>query len=209
MAAGGRPRHRTRVHVRARADRRRPTTADELRAELAVAGTDLLVDRLRAGLATPTPQAGEPTYAAKIDPAELELDWTHPADELDRVVRVGRRVDDVPAKRLLGARPRRHAPSMPRPARVCSTRRDRRHRRRRARAPRGAARRTPADAGDGVDATAPASRTASGSDDKRLTLRGRRAGGGPRSAWCASSTTGPTPTSPSPPLLDAHRPLGP
>jgi methionyl-tRNA formyltransferase len=83
-------------------------TADSLRAELAVAGTDLLVDRLRAGLASPTPQAGEPTYAAKLDPAELELDWTRPADELDRVVRVGRAWTTFRATRLLvlGATPR-------------------------------------------------------------------------------------------------------
>ena len=82
-------------------------TADSLRAELAVAGTDLLVERLRAGLAEPTPQVGEPSYAAKLDPAELELDWTRTADELDRVVRVGRAWTTFRATRLLvlGATP--------------------------------------------------------------------------------------------------------
>ena len=45
---------------------------------------------LRDGLSTPVPQVGEATYAAKIDPAELQLDWTQPATHLDRVVRVGR-----------------------------------------------------------------------------------------------------------------------
>jgi methionyl-tRNA formyltransferase len=64
-------------------------TAAELRRELVTAGTALLVDQLRNGLGRPTPQAGEPTYAAKITPEELRIDWTRPAIELDRLVRVG------------------------------------------------------------------------------------------------------------------------
>ncbi|CAN5693836.1 hypothetical protein BH20ACT2_BH20ACT2_25390 [soil metagenome] len=32
---------------------------------------------------------GEATYAAKIEPQELQLDWSRPAEELHRVVRVG------------------------------------------------------------------------------------------------------------------------
>ncbi|MGK2948138.1 MAG: methionyl-tRNA formyltransferase, partial [Acidimicrobiales bacterium] len=32
---------------------------------------------------------GEPTHAAKIDPAELQIDWTRPAVEVHRIVRVG------------------------------------------------------------------------------------------------------------------------
>ena len=53
------------------------------------AGTALLVDQLRTGLGPPTPQVGEPTYAAKITPEELRIDWTKPAIEIDRLVRVG------------------------------------------------------------------------------------------------------------------------
>src|SRR5438067_2547151 len=64
-------------------------TADELRDRLVAVGTTLLVETLRAGLRTPEPQQGEPTYADKIDPAELQLDWTQPAPHLHRVVRVG------------------------------------------------------------------------------------------------------------------------
>jgi methionyl-tRNA formyltransferase len=44
---------------------------------------------LRDGLSDPQPQQGEPTYAAKLDPAELELLWEQPATILDRLVRVG------------------------------------------------------------------------------------------------------------------------
>ncbi|MEZ5136376.1 MAG: formyltransferase family protein [Acidimicrobiales bacterium] len=64
-------------------------TADELRARLVAAGSSLLVDTLRSGLDAPVPQEGEVTYAAKITPADLELDWTLPATDLDRRVRVG------------------------------------------------------------------------------------------------------------------------
>jgi methionyl-tRNA formyltransferase len=64
-------------------------TLVDLRAQLVEVGTDLLVDTLRAGLGSPTPQRGEPTYAAKIDPDELRLDWARPANDLARVVRTG------------------------------------------------------------------------------------------------------------------------
>jgi methionyl-tRNA formyltransferase len=65
------------------------STAAELRAELVESGTRLLLDVLARPLGAPEPQQGETTYAAKIDPAELELDWTRPTVELDRWVRVG------------------------------------------------------------------------------------------------------------------------
>ena len=35
------------------------------------------------------PQVGEPTYADKIDPAELAIDWRQPAEQIERWVRVG------------------------------------------------------------------------------------------------------------------------
>jgi methionyl-tRNA formyltransferase len=65
------------------------TTADELRRELVEVGTRLLVDELRAGLPNPTPQAGEPTYAAKLKPEELHIDWTRSPIEIDRLIRLG------------------------------------------------------------------------------------------------------------------------
>ena len=64
-------------------------TAAELRARLVEAGTGLLVRLLAEGLPEPEPQSGEPTYAAKVEPGELCLDWSRPAAELHRVVRVG------------------------------------------------------------------------------------------------------------------------
>jgi methionyl-tRNA formyltransferase len=68
------------------------TTAAELRDELVRVGTGLLVGVLSNGLdglPEPAPQVGAATYAAKIEPAELRLDWARPAAELDRIVRVG------------------------------------------------------------------------------------------------------------------------
>jgi methionyl-tRNA formyltransferase len=66
-------------------------TADELRAVLAERGTAMLVDLLGrdGGLPLPEPQVGEPTYAAKLAPADHHLDWRRPAVDLHRVVRVG------------------------------------------------------------------------------------------------------------------------
>jgi methionyl-tRNA formyltransferase len=64
-------------------------TVDELRAALAEAGSRMLVDLLASGLPEPVPQVGEPTYAAKVEPAEHHLDWSRPAVELRRVVRLG------------------------------------------------------------------------------------------------------------------------
>jgi methionyl-tRNA formyltransferase len=65
------------------------TTADELRSTLVRRGTDLLVDTLENGLGTPEEQVGTPTYAAKIDAAELHIDWSRPAVEIDRLIRLG------------------------------------------------------------------------------------------------------------------------
>ena len=64
-------------------------TLEGLRAELVAAGTQLLVDTLAGPLPAPVPQSGDVVVAAKIDPAERQLDWSRPAVELDRVVRVG------------------------------------------------------------------------------------------------------------------------
>ena len=64
-------------------------TADELRARLTEVGTDLLVRTLEEGLPEARPQQGEVTYAEKITPDDLHLDWSRPAAELHRVIRVG------------------------------------------------------------------------------------------------------------------------
>lgn len=77
------------------------TTADELRDELVAVGTRLLLDVVGSDpLPTPVPQAGEPTYAAKIEPGEWRLDWSRPAAELHRWVRAGHAWTTFRGKRL-------------------------------------------------------------------------------------------------------------
>jgi len=75
-------------------------TADELRARLAAIGTSLLVEELEEGLGPPVPQEGEATYAAKLESEELRLDWSRPAAELQRVVRLGRAWTTFRGRRL-------------------------------------------------------------------------------------------------------------
>lgn len=65
------------------------TTADELRQTLVDVGTELLVDTLARGLGEPVPQVGEPTYAAKIEPGELRIDWSVTPERIDRLIRLG------------------------------------------------------------------------------------------------------------------------
>jgi methionyl-tRNA formyltransferase len=76
-------------------------TTSELRRRLGHLGNELLLRQLREGLGDPAPQVGEPTYAAKLEPSELRLDFTQPAEVEARVVRVGRAWTTWRGKRLL------------------------------------------------------------------------------------------------------------
>lgn len=76
-------------------------TADELRDRLAALGAKMLVEALAHGLGPGVAQAGEPTYAGKIEPEDRHLDWSRPAEELHRVVRIGRAWTTWRGKRLL------------------------------------------------------------------------------------------------------------
>jgi methionyl-tRNA formyltransferase len=75
-------------------------TADDLRRELVARGTDLLVRRLREGLGAPKPQEGEPTYADKIRPEELRIDWSAGAEVVHRLIRLGGAYTTFRGKRL-------------------------------------------------------------------------------------------------------------
>lgn len=65
-------------------------SAAQLAGRLSHLGAELLVEVLSAPLPEPTPQSGPSTHAAKIDRAENELDFSLPAVELHRRVRIGR-----------------------------------------------------------------------------------------------------------------------
>lgn len=65
-------------------------TLDELREALVETSCELLVDSLASGLSTPVPQVGDPTYARKLTAEDFALDFTEPAEQLARIVRLGR-----------------------------------------------------------------------------------------------------------------------
>ncbi len=75
-------------------------TASELADRLVALGVPLLLDSLKAGLKDPQPQEGEATYADKIDPSELRIDWTRPTLEIHRLVRLERAWTTFRGKRL-------------------------------------------------------------------------------------------------------------
>jgi methionyl-tRNA formyltransferase len=78
-------------------------SAEELRARLVEIGCRLLIDNLSngaAGLPIPHDQVGDPSYAEKIRPEELELHWERDAIYLSRVVRLGRAWTTFRGRRL-------------------------------------------------------------------------------------------------------------
>ena len=94
------------VFARRSVEIRPEETAGELRSRLADLGTEMLLEVLAEGLPEPVPQAGEATYAAKLDPAELHLDFTLPAEACLRVIRVGRAWTTWRGRRLIVHRAR-------------------------------------------------------------------------------------------------------
>jgi methionyl-tRNA formyltransferase len=76
-------------------------SVEALRRRLGALGDELLLQALAEGLGRPEPQEGEPTYAAKIEPRELRLDFCEPALMGQRRVRLGRAWTTLAGKRLL------------------------------------------------------------------------------------------------------------
>ncbi len=78
-------------------------TLEALLRQLVTVASALVVDVLAAGvsgLPDPEPQQGEVTMAEKITKEDLRLDWTAPAVQLRRVVRLGRAWTTFRGKRL-------------------------------------------------------------------------------------------------------------
>ena len=78
-------------------------TADELRSRLVGIGCRLLAEHLAGGvrgLPVPRDQIGEPSYAEKIVPTELELRWDQPGIQIRRVIRLGRAWTTFRGRRL-------------------------------------------------------------------------------------------------------------
>lgn len=76
-------------------------TADDLRRRLGGLGTAMLLEVLANGFPEPLPQVGEPTYAAKIDPSELRLDFNLAAEMCMRPIRIGRAWTTWRGRRLI------------------------------------------------------------------------------------------------------------
>lgn len=57
--------------------------------DMSHAGARLLIETMHAGFTNAEPQLGETVYARKIRTEDLNLDWSRPAEELHRIVRVG------------------------------------------------------------------------------------------------------------------------
>jgi methionyl-tRNA formyltransferase len=81
------------IHARREVPIGAETTAGDLRTELVEVGANLLVDTLGRPLAEwiddPEPQTGDVTYAAKFASADFEIDWSMPAVDVHRLIRVG------------------------------------------------------------------------------------------------------------------------
>ena len=75
-------------------------TSENLTAELAVVGGQLLVDTLNEGLGTGVSQHGETTYATKVSPEELRLDWNLSSIEVSRRIRAIRSYTMIGSQRL-------------------------------------------------------------------------------------------------------------
>ena len=76
------------------------TTADDIRSHLIAEGSQLLIEQLNSGLDPVVPQAGDATYAEKIDSSELHIDWSKSANEISRLIRLGNAWTVFRGKRL-------------------------------------------------------------------------------------------------------------
>jgi methionyl-tRNA formyltransferase len=75
-------------------------TTESLTRDLASLGAELLVDTLNDGLGAGVPQEGETTYATKVNPDELRLNWNLSSVEVLRRVRAVRSYTMLADQRL-------------------------------------------------------------------------------------------------------------
>jgi methionyl-tRNA formyltransferase len=75
-------------------------TLNSLRQKLLDASLPLLVNACKNGLKDGVAQSGEASYAKKITSAELQIDWTYAAAQIDRLIRVGGAYTTFGGKRI-------------------------------------------------------------------------------------------------------------
>lgn len=76
------------------------STTESLTHDLALVGSDLLLQCVTHGLGEPVPQADGATYAAKISREELRIDWTCSAESIHRRIRALRAFTMLGATRM-------------------------------------------------------------------------------------------------------------
>lgn len=75
-------------------------TSSELAVELVEASAELLLEALANGFGEPVEQSGEVTYAKKLSSKDFVLNFEQSAQEISRVVRLGRAVTEIKGRRL-------------------------------------------------------------------------------------------------------------
>ncbi|MFM9070161.1 MAG: methionyl-tRNA formyltransferase [Acidimicrobiaceae bacterium] len=62
---------------------------ESLKAKLNAVAIQMLLDKIKNGFGNGVSQTGEPSYAKKIRPIDLQIDWSKSAEQISRQVRIG------------------------------------------------------------------------------------------------------------------------
>jgi methionyl-tRNA formyltransferase len=73
---------------------------ESLKAKLNAVAIKLLLDKIKNGFGNGVSQAGEPSYARKIKPIDLQIDWSKSAEQIARQVRVGGAFTFISGRRI-------------------------------------------------------------------------------------------------------------
>ena len=68
--------------------------------DMSIDGARLMIKTMQAGFTNPRAQVGETVYAKKLRTDDLQLDWTRPAIELHRIIRVGNAWTELDGQRF-------------------------------------------------------------------------------------------------------------
>ncbi len=85
-------------------------TLEELADALVHTSCELLIDALAHGFGTPIPQVGEPVVARKLRSDDFAIDWADTAEQVLRVVRLGRAYTTLDGRRFAIGRARIASP---------------------------------------------------------------------------------------------------
>ena len=94
---------------------------ESLKAKLNAVAIKLLLDKIKNGFGNGVIQTGEPSYAKKIKPIDLQIDWSKSAEQIARQVRVGGAFTFINGRRIkvLSARVMSEVSKDLKPGQVC------------------------------------------------------------------------------------------